>query len=67
MNSKMLMQLIYEIMGVGASHQATMTAHTLFTNLQWRPDEMNFLKLRTGVGAREAFKQREARWGELGF
>ena len=67
MNSKMLMQLIYEIMGVGASHQATMMAHTLFTNLQWRPDEMNFLKLRTGVGAREAFKQREARWGELGF
>ena len=67
MNSKMLMQLIYEIMGVGASHQATMTAHTLFTNLQWRPDEMNFLKLRTGIGATEAFKQREARWGELGF
>ena len=67
MNSKMLMQTIYEIMGVGAAHQAQSVAHTLFTNLLWHPDEMNFLKLRTQVGAREAFRQREERWGNLGF
>ena len=66
-NSKMLMQEIYEIMGVGAAHQATMTAHSLFTNLVWREDEMNFLKLRTKEGATDAFKMREAKWGALGF
>lgn len=67
MTMKMLMESIYEALGVGAAHQSTMMAHTLFTNLAWRPDEMNFLKLRTQVGASEAFRQREARWGELGF
>jgi len=66
-NSKMLMQLNYEALGFGTANQAMSMAHTLFTNLVWHEDEQNFLRLRTQVGAREAFRQREARYAELGF
>ncbi len=67
MNSKVLMQSIYEIMGLGAAQNSTMVAHTLFTNLSWHPGEMNFLKLRNQVGTGNAAKQREERWAQLGF
>ena len=66
-NAKMLMQLIYEAMGVGTANQGLAISHSLFTNLVWHPGEFNFLKLRNQVGAREAFRQREARWSDLGF
>lgn len=65
--SKMLMQAVYESFGVGAANQAQMLAHVLFTNLVWQPDELNWLKLRNQVGPAEAFRQREAKWKELGF
>lgn len=64
---KALMQQLYEILGIGAGHQAGMMAHSMFTNLAWREGEMNFLKLRTEVGVGEAFKQREAKWAKFGF
>ena len=67
MNSKMQMKTLYEALGVGTAYHARMMCHTLFSNLVWHDDEQNFLKLRTQVGAREAFRQREARYAELGF
>lgn len=67
MNSKLLMQTMYEAMGLGAAYNAAAVAHTVFTNLVWHEGEQNFLKLRNEVGTREAFRQREKRYADLGF
>ena len=59
--------LCYESMGLSASILGGVTSHALMTNLRWRDDEFNFLKVRTKDGASQAFKQREERWRKLGF
>lgn len=66
-NSKIYKQIALDAAGCGPSLMPLAVSHTLFTNLVWREDELNFLKLRTLVGTTEAFKKREAMWAELGF
>jgi enoyl-CoA hydratase/carnithine racemase len=66
-NSKIYKQIALDMLGCGPSLTPLSVTHTLFTNLRWREDELNFLKLRTLVGTTEAFRQREERWANLGF
>ncbi len=67
MIGKLYTQLIYDAVGVTDLFHAGLVHHALFTNLVWGDDEFNFLKMRTLLGAKEAFRQREARWAKYGF
>ena len=67
MIGKFYIQLCYDALGVSGLFADGSTLHSLFTNLVWGEDEFNFLKVRTLLGASEAFKQREDRWGKYGF
>ncbi len=67
MIGKFYTQLIYDALGVTDLFRSGSVHHTLFTNLVWGEDEFNFLKMRTLLGASEAFKQREDRWAKYGF
>ena len=65
---KMHRCLAYEAMGAGTMHTSYYLAHPLFTNLKWRDDEQNFLKMRKTAGSTgEAFKLREKAWAKYGF
>ena len=58
----------YEAMGAGVMHTSYYLAHPLFTNLKWREDELNFLKMRMTEGSTsDAFKAREKAWAKFGF
>lgn len=66
--SKYYQSLMYDIIGVGATHTAYYLAHPLFTNIKWREDELNFLKSRiTENSSSGAFQAREAAWGKFKF
>lgn len=67
MITKTFLQLHYEMLGIGASFPASVLAHTLFTNLKWREDELNFLKVSEKEGLRQAFKKRDDQWKKYGF
>jgi enoyl-CoA hydratase/carnithine racemase len=41
--------------------------HTVFSNLNWREDEFNFMKERSDRGGREALAELERRYREWGF
>ena len=66
-NAKAYYSLCLDSLGVPESITGGYIAHTLMTNLKWRPDEFNFLRVKGKVGASDAFKQREDRWAKLGF
>lgn len=66
-NAKAYHSLVLDTLGVPASITAGVISHTLMTNMKWRPHEFNFLKVKAEKGAAEAFKERQARWAELGF
>ncbi|MCX5999712.1 MAG: enoyl-CoA hydratase/isomerase family protein, partial [Chloroflexi bacterium] len=58
--------LIYDRMGMISDFIPGYISHTMFTNLRWEPDEYNFFKERRDKGsAKEAFKQRDARYEGL--
>jgi enoyl-CoA hydratase len=59
--------LTLDMMGVTAGITSGYAYHALMTNLRWRPDEFNFLKVKGVEGFRGAVEARQARWEELGF
>jgi len=67
MIGKVVTHMMYDLLGMHGSFTATQLAHPLFTNLKWRDDEFNFLKVRSEKGATEAFRLREEIWGKQGF
>ncbi len=67
MIGKTVAHMMYDLLGMHGSFTATNLAHPLFTNLKWRDDEFNFLKVRSEKGATEAFRLREDIWGKQGF
>jgi len=54
-------------MGMGAFQNFATVAHPLFTNMVWREDEANFLKMRDENGGKDAMKKLNAVWDDLGF
>ena len=66
-NAKAYYSLCLDALGVPAGITGGYISHTLMTNLKWRPDEFNFLKVKGKEGATNTFKQREERWRQLGF
>lgn len=54
-------------MGMGAFQNFATVAHPLFTNMVWREDEANFLKMRDEHGGKEAMNKLNAVWDDLGF
>jgi enoyl-CoA hydratase len=54
-------------MGMGAFQNFATVAHPLFTNLVWREDEANFLKMRNEHGGKDAMKKLNEIWDDLGF
>lgn len=66
-NARAYYSLCLDAMGVATGITAGYISHTLMTNLKWRPNEFNFLKVKGKIGASEAFRQREERWAKLGF
>jgi enoyl-CoA hydratase len=53
--------------GMGAFQNFATVAHPLFTNLVWRDDEANFLKMRNEHGGKDAMKKLNSIWEDLGF
>jgi enoyl-CoA hydratase/carnithine racemase len=54
-------------MGMGAFQNFATVAHPLFTNMVWREDEANFLKMRNEHGSKNAMKELNKIWDDLGF
>ena len=54
-------------MGMGAFQNFATVAHPLFTNMVWREDEANFLKMRNEHGGKNAMNKLNAIWDDLGF
>ena len=54
-------------MGMGAFQNFATVAHPLFTNMVWREDEANFLKMRNEHGGKDAMKKLNGIWDDLGF
>jgi enoyl-CoA hydratase len=54
-------------MGMGAFQNFATVAHPLFTNMVWREDEANFLKMRDEHGGKNAMQELNKVWDDLGF
>ncbi|MCK9542157.1 MAG: enoyl-CoA hydratase/isomerase family protein [Novosphingobium sp.] len=54
-------------MGMGAFQNFATVAHPLFTNMVWREDEANFLKMRNEHGNKNAMNELNRIWEDLGF
>lgn len=54
-------------LGFGAYQNFATVAHPLFTNVVWRDDEMNFLRERDRAGGKQAMKNLNKVWEDLGF
>jgi enoyl-CoA hydratase len=54
-------------LGVSAFINFASVAHPLFSNMVWRDDEINFLRERDRVGSREAMRNINKVWEDLGF
>lgn len=54
-------------MGMGAFQNFATVAHPLFTNMVWREDEANFLKMRNEHGGKNAMNKLNGIWEDLGF
>lgn len=53
--------------GMGAFQNFATVAHPLYTNLVWREDEVNFLRMRDKVGGKQAMNGLNKVWEDLGF
>jgi enoyl-CoA hydratase len=67
MLGKRALQQYYHGLGVSAFINFATVAHPLFSNVVWREDEINFLRERDKVGGREAMKNINKVWEDLGF
>ena len=68
MIGRIQMHMLWDLLGTRTSMGTfTSLAHPLFTNLVWRDDEFNFLKVRSQQGIKEAFAQQKSMWEALGF
>jgi enoyl-CoA hydratase len=67
MLGKRALQQYYHGLGIGAFLNFATVAHPLFSNMVWRDDELNFLRERDKEGGREAMKNINKVWEDLGF
>lgn len=67
MLGKRSMQQFLHGLGVSAYLNYASVAHPLFTNMVWRDDEANFLKMRDQHGGKNAMKELNKIWEDLGF
>ncbi len=61
------MMLFWDLMGIPEYFSYFKIAHPLFTNLVWRDDENNWLKMRNAYGPREGMMRLHKVWEDLGF
>jgi len=66
LGKRALQQYLHGV-GMSAFQNFATVAHPLFTNMVWREDEMNFLRERDKVGGRQAMKNLNKVWEDLGF
>jgi len=67
MLGKRALQQFYHGLGVSAFLNFATVAHPLFSNVVWREDELNFLRERDKAGGREAIRNINKVWEDLGF
>lgn len=67
MLGKRALQQYYHGLGVSAFINFASVAHPLFSNVVWREGEINFLRERDKAGGREAIKNINKVWEDLGF
>jgi len=67
MLGRQAMQMFWDLVGLSTWGSFYKVAHPLFTNLVWREDEANWLKMRNEHGAREGLAQLHKIWEDLGF
>ncbi len=67
MLGKRALQQYLHGLGVGAFMNFATVAHPLFSNMVWREGELNFLRERDRVGPREAMRNINKVWEDLGF
>lgn len=67
MLGKRALQQYLHGLGLSAFQNFATVAHPLFTNMVWREDEMNFLRERDRVGGKQAMKNINKIWEDLGF
>lgn len=68
MIGRQAMKMFWNSQGLGQWHNFAAVAHSLFTNLVWRDDEVNLFDARDRLGSsREALAEVYRRWEELGF
>jgi len=67
MLGKRALQQYYQGMGLGAFINFATVAHSLFSNVVWREDEINFLRERNLVGGKQAMNNINKVWEDLGF
>lgn len=67
MLGKRALQQYLHGLGVSAFINFATVAHPLFSNVVWREDEINFLRERDRVGGREAMRNINKVWEDLGF
>ena len=58
--AKELFRLVQETPGMGQADVTEIIGHAFGTNLSFRPDEFNFVKIRAKVGTKKAFELRDA-------
>jgi enoyl-CoA hydratase/carnithine racemase len=57
-------RIVQETPGLGAADGFEIMTHAFGTNLQFEPDEYNFVKIRSKVGVKKAFEIRDAYFDE---
>ncbi len=67
MLGKRALQQYYHGLGISQFVNFATVAHPLFSNMVWRDDETNFLKERDKVGGKQAMKNLNKIWEDLGF
>ncbi|MCS3835707.1 enoyl-CoA hydratase/carnithine racemase [Pseudomonas sp. JAI111] len=67
MLGKRALQQYFHGLGIGAFLNFATVGHSLFSNVVWREDEINFLRERDRVGGRQAMKNLNQVWDDLGF
>jgi enoyl-CoA hydratase len=66
LGKRSLQQYLHGV-GMSSFQNFATVAHPLFTNTVWREDEINFLRERDKVGGRQAMKNLNKVWEDLGF
>lgn len=67
MLGKRALQQYLHGLGMSAFQNFATVAHPLFSNMVWREDEINFLRERDKVGGRDAIRNINKVWEDLGF